>query len=204
MPRVSRKQSELNRVIITETASRLFRQRGMHGVSLIEVMKASGLTHGGFYGHFESKEALANEACAKAFEQSAKSWRERVGAQRKKSEARQAIVDNYLSDRLRAHDAEICPVLAFGPDLAHEAKPSTLHQHYVEGLEQLLAIYQGTLDDADSNRARQTALMEYALMVGAMTLARAAGSPLADELLNAARHFLESNAGQVSSDTAQE
>lgn len=192
MPRVSRKQSEQNRVTITETASRLFRQRGVNGVSLAEVMKASGLTHGGFYGHFDSKEALANEACAKAFEQAAKAWRERVAAHRKKSKARQTIIDHYLSDSMRDRNAEICPVLAFGGDLAREPEPSTLQHTYVEGLEQLLTTYQCTLDDADSNSARQTALVEYALMVGAMTLARAtAGSPVADEMINATKRFLK-------------
>ena len=62
MPRVSRAQTERNRVKITQTATRLFRERGFQNVSLSEVMHASGLTHGGFYGHFASKEALARAA----------------------------------------------------------------------------------------------------------------------------------------------
>ncbi|WP_309676189.1 TetR family transcriptional regulator, partial [Pseudomonas sp.] len=62
MPRVSRKQAELNREIIVEAATRLFRERGLHGISVVDVMGAAGLTHGGFYGHFESREALAQEA----------------------------------------------------------------------------------------------------------------------------------------------
>ncbi|MDE1167321.1 MAG: TetR family transcriptional regulator [Pseudomonas sp.] len=194
MPRVSKQQSEQNRATITETASRLFRQRGMNGVSLAEVMKASGLTHGGFYGHFDSKEALANEACAKAFELSAKAWQERVGAHRKKSKARQAIIDHYLSDGMRARQAESCPVIAFGGDLPREPESSALQQTYVQGLEHLLATYQGTLDDPDADSTRQTALVEYALMVGAMTLARATeGSTLADELIKATKAFLKTD-----------
>ena len=66
MPRVSRKQAELNREIIVEAATRLFRERGIHGISVSDVMAAAGLTHGGFYGHFESREALATEACNRA------------------------------------------------------------------------------------------------------------------------------------------
>jgi len=62
--KVSREQVRRNRELILAAAARLFRERGLDGVSLAEVMQAAGLTHGAFYGHFESKEALIREALA--------------------------------------------------------------------------------------------------------------------------------------------
>lgn len=202
MPRVSRQQTELNRVSITETATRLYRERGLNGVSVAEIMHEAGLTHGGFYGHFESKEALANEACARAFEQSANAWKEKIAAHRKKRTARKAIIDHYLAPSKRDNAAETCPVVAFSGDIAHEGRPSELHQTYVKGLQTLMEAYMSTLEPGKSPREdsanRQAAVVEYALMVGAMTLARATGkTALSDEILKSARTFLNSDASAV-------
>ncbi|RLU05724.1 TetR family transcriptional regulator, partial [Pseudomonas prosekii] len=92
MPRVSRKQADLNREIIVEAATRLFRERGLHGISVVDVMAAAGLTHGGFYGHFESKEALAREAGGRAFEQSAERWKTRIAEHDDKNQARRSLI----------------------------------------------------------------------------------------------------------------
>ena len=78
MPRVSRAEAESHRQQITEASARLFKERGINGVSVADLMGAAGLTHGGFYGHFESKDALAGVAVAHAFEQSAERWRKRA------------------------------------------------------------------------------------------------------------------------------
>ena len=78
MPRVSREQTDINRLAIEDASSRLFREQGIKAVSVADLMAAAGLTHGGFYGHFESKDALAAVACAKAFEQSAGRWEKRL------------------------------------------------------------------------------------------------------------------------------
>ncbi|MEV8410591.1 TetR family transcriptional regulator [Streptomyces niveus] len=68
MGRVSKEQAQENRRRIVDTASRLFREQGTDGVSVADLMKAAGLTHGGFYKHFDSKEALVDEATARAFD----------------------------------------------------------------------------------------------------------------------------------------
>lgn len=68
MGRVSKEQARENRRRIVDTASRLFREQGTDGVSVADLMKAAGLTHGGFYKHFDSKEALVDEATVCAFE----------------------------------------------------------------------------------------------------------------------------------------
>ncbi|MBK5418341.1 TetR/AcrR family transcriptional regulator [Pseudomonas sp. TH31] len=191
MPRVSRKQADLNREIIVEAATRLFRERGLHGISVVDVMGAAGLTHGGFYGHFESKEALAREAGGRAFEQSAERWKARIAEHDDKTAARHALVDPYLSAASRDNPGDSCPVVAFAGDMCHEATDSGLRQTFMEGLDKLLESYGSLVNSGDAERDRRQALVEYSLMVGALTLARATrGEPLSDEILDAARAFL--------------
>ena len=62
MPRVSQEQAKLNRQRVVEVASSLFRERGLNGIGVVDIMAAAGLTHGGFYGQFANKDALAAEA----------------------------------------------------------------------------------------------------------------------------------------------
>jgi len=64
--KVTREQAAANREKIVEVASILFRKHGFEGIGVADIMKAAGLTHGGFYGHFNSKDDLAAEACTRA------------------------------------------------------------------------------------------------------------------------------------------
>lgn len=187
MPRVSRKQAELNREIIVEAATRLFREKGLHGISVSDVMAAAGLTHGGFYGHFESREALANEACARAFEQSGQRWNARAEESPDAESGRRALIEPYLDAKNRDNPGESCPVAVFAGDICHEPEGSVLQRTYIEGLESLL----DKLARLQPGGDRQAALAEYAMMVGALTLARATrGNGLSDEILDAARQAL--------------
>lgn len=191
MPRVSRKQAELNREIIVDAATRLFRERGLHGISVVDVMGAAGLTHGGFYGHFESREALAQEASGRAFEQSIERWKERIAAHDDKNAARQALIEPYLSAASRDNPGDSCPVVAFAGDMCHEAAESGLRGTFMEGLNNLLDTLGPLMDSGDAASDRQQVLVQYSLMVGALTLARATrGDALSDEILEAARSFL--------------
>jgi len=76
--RLTKEQAEQNRQLIVETASRMFRLRGLENVTVSDVMKESGFTHGGFYNHFKSKEELAAEALASAFEVAANDLSEKL------------------------------------------------------------------------------------------------------------------------------
>lgn len=186
MPRVSRKQAELNREIIVEAATHLFRERGLHGISLSDVMAAAGLTHGGFYGHFASKEALATEACQQAFEYANQGWQEKISRSDDQPAARQAVLGPYLSAAHRDNPGDGCPVSAFAPDMCHEPADTALQQAFIDGVEASLAVFAQLQDDD-----RQTMLAKYAMMVGAVTLARATrGSALSDEFLEAVRNTL--------------
>src|ERR1700710_1547094 len=120
MPRVSREQTDANRIAIEEASSRLFREQGLKGVSVADLMGAAGLTHGGFYGHFSSKEALAGEACASAFERSVDRWKGRVVEAVNRVNGRAALVESYLSPQARGNPGAACPASSLAGDVSRE------------------------------------------------------------------------------------
>lgn len=183
MPRVSRQQTERNREAICDTAARLFLERGLHGISIADVMGAANLTHGGFYGHFASREALASEACALAFEQS----NQRIKGRTTLTE----VVEHYLSRANRDNAGHSCPVTALAADMAREPIGSPVQSTWLHGVEEMLQALMTLDTNEDAAAVRQQALMRYALMVGALTMARAShDDPLSDEFLEAAKAFL--------------
>lgn len=194
MPRVSLKQAKLNRQSIIENAARLFRQRGFRNIPLSEVMSTSGLTLGGFYGHFESKDALTNEACRHSFEQTMTFWQEKIAAAADMPAARKSIIDDYLSERRTRKDHNNCPVVAFSNEVSQEDAGSTIAATYAEGLAGLIKTYTQTLvEDAATigPELESQALLEMALMIGSLSLARATrNQDLSSKLLHSARHFL--------------
>jgi TetR/AcrR family transcriptional repressor of nem operon len=190
MPRVTRAQAESHREAITDASARLFKERGLKGVSVADLMGAAGLTHGGFYGHFESKDVLAGVAVAHAFEQSAERWRKRT-AGRTGAAARAAIVEAYLTPQSLKKVGLGCPTVALASDVAREPAAAPIRAAYLEGLESLVDLLAATEPHADAAARRGAALADYATMVGALTLARATESaPLAGEILAAARERL--------------
>lgn len=190
MPRVSRQQTDQNRIAIEEASARLFREQGIKAVSVADLMGAAGLTHGGFYGHFESKDALAAVACTKAFEQSAKLWQRRV-ADKAPAEARAALVDGYLSARHRNDPGAGCPIVGLASDVAREPAGKPVHAAYVDGLKHLLEKLEATQASGDAERDHAQALVQMATLVGSMVLARATrGDALSDAFLAAGRQQL--------------
>ena len=195
MPRVSRQQSKLNRISIVENAARLFRERGFRNIPLSEVMSSSGLTLGGFYGHFESREALTNEACRHAFEQAIAFWKRIIAEAPDRRTARRSIIDDYLSPKRVMKSDSTCPVVAFASEVAQEADDSVIHKTFFEGLTGLVDTYMETLNspphDATQKAQKQQALLEYSVLTGALTLARAArNTELSKEIVLSARNFL--------------
>jgi TetR/AcrR family transcriptional repressor of nem operon len=191
MPRVSREQTDSNRLAITDASARLFRERGLKGVSVADLMAAAGLTHGGFYGHFESKDALAAEAVAKAFEQSGARWKKRMAGKAGPREAMSALVEGYLSAQARNSPGTSCPTAALAGDVAREPADAPVRAAYRAGVDGMLRVLSSLQQTGDADVDREQALVELSTMVGALVLARAtAGSDLSDELLNAAREHL--------------
>jgi TetR/AcrR family transcriptional repressor of nem operon len=182
MGRVSQAQAEENRRRVVETASRLFREQGTH-VSVADLMKASGLTHGGFYKQFASKEALIGEATAHAFDELTRLRNDGLEQHAGERDAAQrALIDTYLSVEHRDSAANGCPAAALASDMARETGDREARRVYTEGVgdfaEWLAAEDQG-------------GVTRLCTMLGALVLARATkGSPLSEEILSTARAAL--------------
>ena len=167
------------------------RERGIHGVSVADLMGAAGLTHGGFYGHFASKEALATEACTQAFADSVARWKSRVATQSDGHAALLTLIEGFLSTRSRDHAGTACPTVGFAGDVAREPLDSPLRAAFRSGTEELVDILTSLQGAGDRGTDRGEALAQLSTMVGALVLARAtAGADVSDEILSAAREQL--------------
>jgi TetR/AcrR family transcriptional repressor of nem operon len=187
MPRVSKEQTQKNRLAIEEVSSKLFRERGLGNVSVNDLMAAAGLTHGGFYGHFASKDDLAGVACRKAWDQGVARWERRVASAGDRPPL-VAVVEGYLTKAHRDAPGDGCILPTLAADVAREAPDRPIREAYAEGLQRFVDILAG-LNGGD--RPDEQALAQLSTMVGAMVLSRAtAGLPISDEILAAARHAL--------------
>jgi len=180
--KVSREQAAENRSRVVDTAARLFRERGFSGIGVADLMKDAGLTHGGFYGQFGSKEVLLDEACARAFEVSAQDW-EKLLAQ-SPTDPLATVVDSYLSTRHRDLPGRGCAIAALGADVARQS-PAARHG-LTEGVRTMLGKLAGLMPGRSNAAKREKALAAYASMVGALVLARAVDDPeLSEDFLRA-------------------
>jgi len=189
--KVSREQAALNRERVVEVAAKLFREKGFDGIGVADLMKGAGLTHGGFYGQFGSKEDLLVEACGKALEGSLAGWsRLAVGTPR---EQLGKIVGSYLSPAHRANPGKGCSMTTLAADAPRvgPAVRQTLTQGARAQIGMLTELH-GKLDpDAAPDEQRRRAIAAYAGMVGAMMLARAVeDEALSDEILETVKAAL--------------
>lgn len=188
MGRASKKDAERHRQEIVTAAAGLFRERGIGGVSVPELMSAAGLTHGGFYGHFPSKGALAAEAVGAAADELGKAVATLIAAEGEdRAAALAAVVTFYLSRRHRDEPAHGCPTAAL-IDYARDSDDPALAAVYRDGVDHLAGTIQSLLPEG---KGRPEALAALATMIGGLLLARAtAGAPISDEILAAARGAL--------------
>ncbi|MBQ4769275.1 TetR family transcriptional regulator [Pectobacterium versatile] len=189
MARVSKQQMERNREEIIQVSSQLFRERGLNGVSVNDLMAAAGLTHGGFYGHFASKDELAAIASRKAFEDSGVRWQEI--SQRSDQHDLRTIVELYLSPAHRDGVKDGCAITALASDIARESEDKPVREVYLSGVRAMLDRLESLSTIEDKEQRRLHTLAQFALLSGALTLARAtAGDPLSDDFLIAAKKAL--------------
>lgn len=177
--KVSREQMAENRARILEAASQLFRERGFEAVTVADVMKAAGLTHGGFYGHFESKDDLVAQALAHAFK-----------ASNSKAFDPRAFLDGYLSQEHRDNPGNGCPTAGLAAEARHEspAAQAAMTIGLREQINRLSRALPGT-SDADK---RRNAIGSWAAMVGAVILARTIDDPaFSDEVLDQTRAWID-------------
>jgi TetR/AcrR family transcriptional repressor of nem operon len=160
---------------IVREASRLFRERGFENVTVGEVMKAAGLTHGAFYAHFASKEEL--QTAAVAYGQALSASRAlRSDAKRQKA----SYEDRYLSRSHRDNPGEGCTMAALAQEVARSSPE--LKTAFERGFEEILAAKGGN---------RKEAIFQSAALIGGIVLARAVQDPrLSDEILKSVRQKL--------------
>ena len=178
--RVTRAEAEKNRERIIETAARLFRERGFDGIGVAELMKVAGLTHGGFYGHFSSKEDLMAQACEHALKRSLDALQH--AAEQGGENALSAVASTYLSATHRDHPADGCMFAALGAEAARHDSP--VRSVFTQGVRSVVNTLTQLLPGDSIGRKRERALTIYASMVGAIVLARAVDdADLSEEVL---------------------
>jgi TetR/AcrR family transcriptional repressor of nem operon len=181
--KVSRAQAEENRERILDNAAQLFRERGFDGIGLNDLMQAAGLTRGGFYGHFESKDDLAAQATRRALQANREQWKKQT------DRGLAAWVKAYLSDAHRDHIGAGCGLVALAGDAARGAP--AVQEVFAEGVENLVSALQAQMPAADAAERREQALVMLSTLVGALLLSRAVGETgLSRELRDAARKRL--------------
>jgi TetR/AcrR family transcriptional repressor of nem operon len=183
---VTREQVAKNRRRIVETASKLFREKGFDGVSVADIMKSAGLTHGAFYGYFASKDELAAQACANAVSNTMETWTALAAlAGDKSTDQLRAIVGSYVTASHRDDLGEGCVLAALGADAVRQC--GAVRSAFTEGIRSTVAMLSMIAPGRSSAVQREKALVTLAGLVGTLTLARAADDPsLSDEILNAA------------------
>lgn len=184
--RVSRLRAERNRAAVVRTASKLYRERGFGGAGIAEIMRAAGMTHGAFYGQFNSKEELAAEASAYAFGSALDAWLPSLrGAP---GDPIPALADAYLSDEHRVAAGSGCPLAMLAADAARTG--SLVQTVFRAGLQDYLDATEASLHKAGwpQQEASRLAMTIWSMLVGAMVLSRAVGdAPLGDQILAAVK-----------------
>jgi TetR/AcrR family transcriptional repressor of nem operon len=201
---VSKEQAVENRKAIIAASEKLFREHGIDGVGLSALMKAAGFTQGGFYNHFESKEALAAEVVATAMDKANQDLKEAIAAPIRRGGNRlKRQVDFYLSGTHCSDIEQGCAIAGLTADvrrLGHEAQA-----HFANGLQTMFEtltalVAEQRAERGDTDEARREAIAFYSEMVGALILSRAvadANPEFAEEILNASRETLLRNLAQA-------
>ena len=185
--RVSREKAAEHRERIIDAAGALFRAKGFGGIGVADIMKAADLTHGGFYGHFASKDDLVAQASQRTMARAAANWTRLVEAAPDDPYA--ALLEHYLSPKHRDDPGKGCAFAALGNDAARSGK--TVRKAFAEGLAPLIDILAQSIPGKSNTARRRKAIAAMATLVGALTLARAVeGTALSDEMLQAAHREL--------------
>ncbi|MFZ6654481.1 TetR/AcrR family transcriptional regulator [Undibacterium sp. TJN19] len=171
--RNSREQTAQTRERIVETAARLYRERGINGIGVADLMSEAGLTHGGFYKHFESKEALIAEACTEALQATRAELRRKVD-QANDADALAALVHSYLSKVHSDHPGHGCAIAAMGAEAIRDDGLGKVAM--AEGVDELLALIRQQLTRKGSDDVDAKAHGILAALIGGLLLSRTMSS----------------------------
>lgn len=180
-------KQETHERIVKRAAVRL-REKGAHGIGVADLMKEAGLTHGGFYAHFDSREALVIEAMGHIMDRATERWR-KLGEQTPPEKRLATIVDSYLSEVHRDDPGHGCAIPTLGAEIARES-PKT-RKAFAAKLEQMIDMLASIIPDVPSKAARKQATTTIATMMGTLVMARIAGNgEFSDEILAAGREAI--------------
>ena len=178
--RITKEKKQENYERIINIASEMFRERGFDGVGVAELMERAGLTHGGFYNHFRSKDELIAAATARGFGET---------ADRYAGYDALAAIEAYISREHRDMPGQGCPAAALSCEAARQ--PDETRSAFAAGIENLLSTFESDMerDHASGAGSRALTICLLAQAVGAIVLSRACpdNSSLADEILDACR-----------------
>jgi TetR/AcrR family transcriptional regulator, transcriptional repressor for nem operon len=193
--RYSREHKLETHARIVKKASMRLREKGAHGIGVADLMKDAGLTHGGFYAHFASREALVIEAFAYAMDRSTERWR-KLAEQMPPDKRLASFVETYLTPLHRDDPGQGCAVAALGAEIARE-NPRT-RKAFAAKLEQMIDMLAEQIPDIPRKAARKQATVTIATLIGTIVLARIGGSgEFSDEILAAGREAVLDRAAPV-------
>ena len=183
--RYSREHKHETHARIVKKASVRLREKGAHGIGVADLMKDAGLTHGGFYAHFDSREALVIEAFTHAMDRGNEHWR-KLAEQTSPDKRLATIVDSYLSTVHRDDPGHGCAIPTLGAEIARES-PRT-RKAFAAKLERMIDMLAEQIPEVPRKAARKKAMAAIATMMGTIVLARIAGSgEFSNEILVAGR-----------------
>ena len=186
--RKSRKEAAETRQRIVEAASEEFRRNGIDTTGLSELMSAAGLTHGGFYKHFESKEKVVAESIAFGIESMIDAWSRTLSSAPPKL-ALQTAITEYLSTNHRDDVASGCPFSALGSEMARNK--NSVREAATAGFLKMVDLIAGQLSGMTRAAARKEALWIFSTMMGAVVMARVVTDPeISESILREARKHL--------------
>ena len=186
--RYSREHKLETHARIVRKASVRLREKGAHGVGVADLMKEAGLTHGGFYAHFDSRDDLVIEAFTHAMDRSTERWRKLV-EQTPREKRFATIVNSYLTSLHRDDPGRGCAIPTLGAEIARES--SRTRRVFAGRLDQMIDMLADQVPNLPRKAARKRAAAAMATMIGTLVMARVAGSGnFSDEILDAGREAL--------------
>jgi TetR/AcrR family transcriptional repressor of nem operon len=178
---------------LVKLAGRVLREKGPEKLAVAELMEAAGLTHGGFYAHFRSKDALLAEVLESVFEESVQKFH-RVAEGLPSRQALVRFVDSYVSPAHRGRYASGCPVVALNSDLPRQSRQ--VRAAFDAGVRTLVRTLAHSLEVAGVAGGEELAASVLSMMAGAVALSRTISDKrLSDELLAAARESIKARLG---------
>jgi TetR/AcrR family transcriptional repressor of nem operon len=190
--RRSKEETARTRACIVERAAVLFREKGLEGIGLADLMREVGLTHGGFYRHFASRDELVVEACRRAFADSVRRMASRAAAE--PARGLEAIVNAFLCEAHAADRGRGCAIAALGGEIhRHDERARDAFTAGVGAIIDHLAQYQPGRTKVER---RERATASFAAMLGALVIARGVNEPaLRRSVLRSTRQALLGEAG---------